>query len=124
MLRCTGIEAEHELAFAGMHQLARPCLDLIDRLPPPQAAALRGALGLSDDAVEDRFLVSLGLLSLLAEFAEQGPFLCLVDDAQWLDRPSAEALAFRGPAPGGRADRTGDRGARGRLAPLRGPRPA
>jgi DNA-binding CsgD family transcriptional regulator/tetratricopeptide (TPR) repeat protein len=94
VLRCVGIEAEHELAFAGMHQLVRPCLDLIDRLPAPQAAALRSALGLSADAVEDRFLVSLGLLSLLAEYGEQGPVLCLVDDAQWLDRPSAEALAF------------------------------
>ncbi len=94
VLHCVGIEAEHELAFAAMHQLVRPCLDLIDRLPAPQARALRGALGLSEDAVDDRFLVSLGLLSLLAELAEQGPFLCLVDDAQWLDRPSAEALAF------------------------------
>ena len=94
LLRCVGIEAEHELAFAGMHQLVRPCLDLIDHLPPPQAAALRSALGLSADAVDDRFLVSLGLLSLLAEYGEQGPALCLIDDAQWLDRPSAEAIAF------------------------------
>src|ERR671936_1182577 len=94
VLRCVGIEAEHELPFAGMHQLVRPCLDLVDRLPPPQAAALRGALGLSFDGVNDRFLVSVGLLSLLAEACDEGPVLCCVDDAQWLDQPSAEALVF------------------------------
>lgn len=94
ILHCVGIEAEHELAFAGLHQLVRPCLDLIDQLPEPQAAALRGALGLSSEPVTDRFLVSLGLLSLLAECADQTPLLCLVDDAQWLDQPSAEAILF------------------------------
>jgi DNA-binding CsgD family transcriptional regulator len=94
LLRCAGIEAEHELPFAGMHQLVHPSLDLIDRLPDPQAAAMRSALGLSDEVVENRFLVSLGLLSLLAEASEEGPVLCCIDDAQWLDRPSAEAFAF------------------------------
>jgi hypothetical protein len=94
VLRCVGIEAERELPFAGIHQLVRPCLDLVDRLPAPQAAAMRGALGLSFDDVQDRFLVSLGLLSLLAEVCEHSPVLCCVDDAQWLDRPSAEALVF------------------------------
>jgi DNA-binding CsgD family transcriptional regulator len=94
VLRCVGIEAEHELPFAGMHQLVRPCLGLVDRLPAPQAAALRSALGLSFDGVPDRFLVSLGLLSLLAEACEECPVLCCIDDAQWLDAPSAEALVF------------------------------
>jgi DNA-binding CsgD family transcriptional regulator/tetratricopeptide (TPR) repeat protein len=94
LLRCVGIEAEHELPFAGMHQLVRPCLDLVGRLPDPQAAALRGALGLSFDGVNDRFLVSVGLLSLLAEACDDGPVLCCIDDAQWLDQPSAEALVF------------------------------
>jgi DNA-binding CsgD family transcriptional regulator len=94
VLRCVGIEAEHELPFAGMHQLVRPCLDLVERLPAPQAAALRGALGLSFDGTSDRFLVSVGLLSLLAEACDDGPVLCCVDDAQWLDGPSAEALVF------------------------------
>jgi DNA-binding CsgD family transcriptional regulator len=94
VLRCVGIEAEHEMPFAGMHQLVRPVLGLLDRLPEPQAAALRGALGLSFEPVEDRLLVSLGLLSLLAEASEEQPVLCLVDDAQWLDGPSQEALAF------------------------------
>ena len=94
VLRCVGIEAEYELPFAGMHQLVRPCLGLVDRLPAPQAVALRGALGLSFDGVQDRFLVSAGLLSLLAEACDAGPVLCCVDDAQWLDPPSAEALIF------------------------------
>jgi hypothetical protein len=94
VMRCTGIESEHELPFAGMHQLVRPSLALVDRLPAPQAAALRSALGLSFDGVNDRFLVSLGLLSLLAEASDAGPILCLVDDAQWLDRPSADVLVF------------------------------
>src|SRR5215218_6401824 len=80
VLRCVGIEAEHELPFAGMHQLVRPCLDLVDRLPDPQAAALRSALGLRFDGVPDRFLISVGLLSLLAEACEEGPVLCCVDD--------------------------------------------
>jgi len=94
LLRSVGIEAEHELPFAGLHQLLRPCLGLLDRLPAPQAAALRGAFGLSFDPVENPFLVSLGLLSLLAEKSEEGPVLCLIDDAHWLDRSSQAALAF------------------------------
>ena len=94
LLRCVGIEAEHELPFAGVHQLVRAHVGLVDRLPAPQATALRSALGLSFDGVQDRFLVSLGVLSLLAEVCDDGPVLCLVDDAQWLDRPSADALVF------------------------------
>jgi DNA-binding CsgD family transcriptional regulator len=94
LLRCVGIEAEHELPFAGLHQLVRPHLDLVDRLPVPQCAALKSAFGLSADGVDDRFLVSLGLLSLLAEVCDESPVLCCVDDAQWLDGPSAEALLF------------------------------
>src|SRR5688572_7413216 len=70
VLRCVGIEAEHELPFAGIHQLVRPFLGLVNRLPAPQAAALKSAFGLSADGVEDRFLISLGVLSLLAEAAE------------------------------------------------------
>ena len=94
VLRCVGIEAEHELAFAGIHQLVRPYLGLVDRLPGPQAAALKSAFGLGDEGVEDRFLISLGVLSLLAEVSDEGPLLCCVDDAQWLDDPSGEALLF------------------------------
>jgi DNA-binding CsgD family transcriptional regulator len=94
VLRCAGVEAEHEFPFAGLHQLLRPCLDLLDRLPEPQAAALRGAFGLTFDPVRSRYLVSLGLLSLLAEASEQAPVLCLIDDVHWLDHPSREALVF------------------------------
>jgi hypothetical protein len=94
VLRSVGIEAEHELPFAGLHQLVRPCLGLMDRLPPPQATALHGAFGLTFEPVENPFLVSLGLLTLLAEVSEDAPLLCLIDDAHWLDRPSQMALAF------------------------------
>jgi DNA-binding CsgD family transcriptional regulator len=94
VLRAVGIEAESELAFAALHQLVRPTLDLLTRLPEPQAAALGGALGLSRVSVQDRFLIGVGVLSLLAEAAEDGPLVCVVDDAQWLDRPSADALTF------------------------------
>ncbi len=94
VLRCVGIEAEHELPFAGLHQLVRPCLGLVARLPLPQRTALRGAFGLSFEPVQNPFLVSLGLLSLLAEASDEMPVLCLIDDAHWLDRPSQSALVF------------------------------
>jgi DNA-binding CsgD family transcriptional regulator len=96
VLRCAGVEAEHEFPFAGLHQLLRPCLGLLDRLPAPQQAALRGAFGLSFDPVQSPYLVSLGLLSVLGEACDDAPLLCLIDDAHWLDRPSQEALAFAG----------------------------
>ncbi|MBB5781311.1 helix-turn-helix transcriptional regulator [Nonomuraea jabiensis] len=92
-LRGTGIETEAELPFAALHLLLRPALDRIGRLPAPQARALEGAFGLAT-APEDRFLIGLAALSLLTELAEDGPLLCLVDDAQWMDRSSAEALLF------------------------------
>jgi DNA-binding CsgD family transcriptional regulator len=94
VLRAGGIEAESELAFAALHQLVRPILDRLGRLADPQAEALAGALGLSAASVEDRFLIGVAVLSLLAEAAEEEPLACVVDDAQWLDRPSADALTF------------------------------
>src|SRR5215212_4275707 len=94
VLRAVGIESESELAFAALHRLLQPVFNLIDRLPDPQAAPLRRAFGLSDDGTGNRFLLSVAVLSLLSEACEQGPVLCLVDDAQWLDRPSADALRF------------------------------
>jgi DNA-binding CsgD family transcriptional regulator len=95
VLRAAGVESESELAFAGLHQLLRPVLGLLSRLPEGQAAALASALGLAGGEVNDRFLVSLGVLGLVSEVAEEeGGLLCVVDDAQWLDRPSAEALVF------------------------------
>jgi DNA-binding CsgD family transcriptional regulator len=92
--RIGGVESEMELAFAGLHQLCAPMLDGLDGLPRPQGDALRGAFGLQDGAAPDRFLVALAVLSLLAEAAEAQPLVCLVDDAQWLDRASAQTLAF------------------------------
>ncbi|MGW4118324.1 helix-turn-helix transcriptional regulator [Nocardia sp. NPDC004711] len=94
VIRVSGIELEAELPFAGLHLLLRPALDRLHALPEPQAAALRGAFGLAAAETGDRFLIGLAVLSMLAELAEDGPVLCLVDDAQWLDRSSAEALTF------------------------------
>jgi DNA-binding CsgD family transcriptional regulator len=94
VLRCVGIESESELAYAALHQMLRPVLDHIDRIPEPQALSLRVAFALSDETEDDRFRVSLGALSILAEAAEQQPVLCLVDDAQWLDQASADAFVF------------------------------
>ena len=94
ILRGTGIESESEFPFAVVHQLLRPILDEVDALPTRQGAALRAAFGLGPAAGEDRFLVSLAVLSLLAEAADGRPVLCIVDDAQWMDGASADALAF------------------------------
>ena len=94
VIRGAGIEEESELPFAGLHLLLRPALDRIDALPGVQAEALRGALGLAKAGPPDRFLVGLAVLSLLAELAAEQPLLCVVDDAQWLDRASADALLF------------------------------
>jgi len=94
VLSATGVESEAELPFAGLHQLIRPALDLVERLPGPQASALQGALGLSDRGGNERFLVSAACLTLLSELAERRPVLCLIDDAQWLDTASADALLF------------------------------
>lgn len=94
ILRVAGVESEMELAFAGLHQLCAPMVDRLDGLPGPQQDALRVALGLQDGAPPNRFLVALAVLSLLAEAAEAEPVVCLVDDTQWLDRASVQALAF------------------------------
>jgi len=94
VLQATGVETEVDLAFAGLDQLVRPVLPLAERLPARQADALRGALGLIDHISQDRFLVGAATLSLLSEAAEDGPVLCVVDDAHWLDQPSGEVLAF------------------------------
>ncbi|HYW22687.1 MAG TPA: LuxR C-terminal-related transcriptional regulator [Terriglobales bacterium] len=94
VLSAAGVEVEQELAFAGLHQLLRPVLPAVERLPVPQAAALRCAFGLDDSRTPDRFLIGLATLSLLAEVADEEPVLVTVDDPRWLDRSSVEALAF------------------------------
>jgi DNA-binding CsgD family transcriptional regulator len=93
-LRCAGTESEHDLTFAGLEQLLRPLHTLVDRLPDLQASALRSALGLSGERVEDRLLLGLATLNLLAEATADGPVLCIVDDLQWVDGPSAQAMLF------------------------------
>ena len=94
VLRAVGVESEMELAYAGLHQLCASLLDRLDRLPIPQRQALEIVFGLSAGEAPDRFLVGLAVLSLLSEVADERPILCLVDDAQWLDRASALTLAF------------------------------
>lgn len=96
VLRVVGVPSEVGLAFAALHQLLWPVREDIERLPAPQAAALGEALGLGSAAIgeRNRFLVSAGALTLLADIAERRPVLCLVDDAHWLDESSADVLLF------------------------------
>jgi DNA-binding CsgD family transcriptional regulator len=89
-----GVEFEMELAYAALHQLCLPLLDRLDRLPEPQRTALEVAFGHGSGRAPDRFGVALAVLGLLSEAAGDGPLICVVDDAQWLDRASAQALAF------------------------------
>ncbi len=93
-VRAAGVEAERELAFAGVHQLCGPMLDGLECLPGPQRDALRIAFGLDAGPAPDRFLVGLAVLSLLWEVAGDQPLVCVVDDVQWLDRASVQVLAF------------------------------
>ncbi|MDX2403130.1 AAA family ATPase [Streptomyces microflavus] len=95
ILRVTGVEPEADLAFGGLVQLLWPVQDRLNALPEPQAAALRAVLGTGhEERGPDRFLTGLAVLTVLADLAEDGPLLCLVDDAQWLDQATAEALLF------------------------------
>jgi DNA-binding CsgD family transcriptional regulator len=94
ILRANGVEDESDLAFAGLHELLRPVLAHLGELPETQSQALAGALGLAPSSHPDRLLISAAVLGLLAAVAEGMPMLCVVDDAQWVDRPSAEALVF------------------------------
>jgi DNA-binding CsgD family transcriptional regulator len=89
-----GVESEMELPFAGLHQLCLRMLDRLDRLPGPQRDALGVAFGRRSGSAPDRFLVGLAVLGLLSEVAADWPLLCLIDDAQWLDRASVQVLAF------------------------------
>jgi DNA-binding CsgD family transcriptional regulator len=92
--RAAGVESEMELAYAGLQQLCAPFLDRIERLPDPQRDALGTAFGVRDGDAPDRFRVGLAVLSLLSDVAEDRPLVCIVDDAQWLDAASTQALAF------------------------------
>jgi DNA-binding CsgD family transcriptional regulator len=90
--RVAGVESEMELAYAALQQLCAPMLDGLERLPDPQRQALGVVFGLRAGEAPDRFLVALAALSLLADAAQKQPLLCLIDDAQWLDQTSAQAL--------------------------------
>jgi DNA-binding CsgD family transcriptional regulator len=92
--RAAGIESEMELAFAGVHQLCAPMLHRVRHLPDPQRRAIDTAFGLSAGDTPDRFLVGLAVLSLLSAVAEDCPLVCMIDDVQWIDRASAQILAF------------------------------
>jgi DNA-binding CsgD family transcriptional regulator len=94
VVRAAGVESEMELAFAAVHQLCVPMLGRIERLPGPQREAVGTAFGLDAGEPPNLFLVGLAVLGLLSDVAGDGPLLCLVDDAQWLDRASARVLTF------------------------------
>lgn len=94
LLRAAGVEPERAIAFAGLHQLCAPLLEGLGDLPGPQRDALGTALGLATGRDPDPFLVGGAVLGLLTEVAEGGPLVGLVDDVQWLDRPSAQVLGF------------------------------
>jgi DNA-binding CsgD family transcriptional regulator len=92
--RVSGSQYEMELAYAGLHQLCAPMLDSRDRLPDPQRGALETAFGLSAEPPPDQFIVGLAVLSLLSDVAEEHPLVCVLDDAQWLDKASTVIMAF------------------------------
>ncbi len=92
--RAVGVESEVRLGYAGLHQILTPFLGRVAALPGPQATALRAAFGMIEAPSPDRFLLGLAALSLLVDAAAPRPLLCVVDDAQWLDRDSLELLAF------------------------------
>jgi DNA-binding CsgD family transcriptional regulator len=96
VLRLAGIESESEFGYAALHRLLSPSLAAADGLPARQRDALESCFGVVGNAPADRFVVGLAALSLLAAVAARQPLLCIVDDAQWLDRESLDTLAFVG----------------------------
>jgi len=94
VVQAAGVELEMELDYAGLHQLCRPLLDRLDRLPGPQRQAIEVVFGLSTGEAPDLFVLGLAVLSLFAASAEERPLLCVIDDAPWLDKTSALTLAF------------------------------
>src|SRR6202171_1998989 len=93
-LSARGVEFEADLPFAGLHELLYPTLGLLDRLPPIHASAMRSSLGLGPRIEADRLIIGAATLGLISAYAEEAPLLITVDDAQWLDRASSEAIGF------------------------------
>ena len=94
VLRATGVEAESQLPFAGLHELMRPVLGAADALAPPQRRALLSAFGIEDDGSPEPFLIFLAALNVLTGVAAGQPVAVIVDDVQWFDQPSQDAVAF------------------------------
>jgi DNA-binding CsgD family transcriptional regulator len=94
VLVTTGIEAEAQLPFAGLHQLLWPVLDAAGRLPAAQQSALSTAFGTGEGQQPEPFMIALATLNLLADLAAEQPVLLVVDDVQWLDKPSQDVLTF------------------------------
>ena len=94
VLESTGVECEAQLPYAGLHQLLRPVLGLTARLPDGQRRALDSAFGAAAASPPEHFVIALAALNLLADAAARTPVLVVVDDAQWLDRPTQEILVF------------------------------
>jgi hypothetical protein len=94
VLSTAGVQSEAHLPFAGLHQLLRPVRGYAAELPAVQRAALDAAFGLTDEPAPEHFRIAMAALDLVAEVASEAPVLVVVDDAQWLDRPTADALAF------------------------------
>ena len=94
VVHALGVETESEFAYSGLHELVRPLLDRLPELPPVQADALRGALALAEAQGASRLYIGAATLSLLAAARDDGPLLCVIDDAHWLDEASAGALTF------------------------------
>src|SRR3954469_7452338 len=94
VVQVTGVEAEMELPFAGIHQLCAPLLEQLDGLPQPQQDALNVALCLASGHVPDRFLVGVAVLALMSAAAQERPLRCLVEDVQWLDAASGLIIGF------------------------------
>ncbi|MGW7529733.1 helix-turn-helix transcriptional regulator [Streptomyces sp. NPDC054783] len=96
VVRAGGVESEMELAFAGLHQLCVPMIHEVKHLPGPLRDALEAAFGLRAGDSPDRFVIGTAVLMLFSDIAQEQPLVCLVDDAQWLDQASVQALAFVG----------------------------
>lgn len=94
VLATAGVPAEANLPFAGLHRLLRPVLGGVGDLPTPQREAVRMAFGMADGPAPEPFLIALGVLGIISDAAASGPLLISVEDAQWLDRPTADVLAF------------------------------